>query len=145
MTSSICRGFETTVPACAFVMKIYYTQSSINWWKAFYDMVACEIWRLDPVTHVVSSHAVVLNLTSSPAVFNSPTRAKFRSLSSQATAFTLSLVPIYTFSASLPFTFSLLDLNKCRQSEENAIITELQPVVFQVIRNLICSQGWVQT
>lgn len=52
---------------------------------------------------------------------------------------------IYTFSASLHFTFSLLNLNKCRQSKENAIITELYSVVFQVIRNLICSQGWVQT
>lgn len=145
MTSNICRGFETTVPACAFVMEIYCPQSSINWWKVFYDMVACEIWRLDLVTHIVSSRAVVLNLTSSPAVFDSPARVKFRSLSSEATAFTLSLVLIYTFSASLRFTFSLLDLNKCRQSEENTITTELQPVVFQVIRNLICSQGWVQT
>lgn len=30
-------------------------------------MVACEIRRLDLVTHIVSSHAVVLNLTC-PAV-----------------------------------------------------------------------------
>lgn len=88
------------------------------------------------VTHIVSSHIVVLNLTSSSAVFNSATRAKFRSLGSQATAFILSLVLISTFSASLHFTFSLLDLKKCRQLEENAIITELQTT-----RNLICIQG----
>lgn len=93
------------------------------------------------VTHIVSSHIVVLNLTSSSAVFNSPTRAKFRSLGSQATAFILSLVLISTFSASLHFTFSLSDLNKCRQLEENAIITELLTAVFQVTRNLVCSQG----
>lgn len=92
------------------------------------------------MTHIVSSHIVVLNLTSS-AVFNSPICAKFRSLGSQATAFILSLVLISTFSASLHFTFSLSDLNKHRQLEENAIITELQIDVFQVTRSLICSQS----
>lgn len=85
-------------------------------------MVACKIQRLDLVTHIVPSQAAVLNLTSSPAVFSSLTRAKFRSLGSQATAFTLSLMLICTFSASMHFTFSLLDLNKHRQLEENAII-----------------------
>lgn len=89
------------------------------------------------MTHIVSSLEMVLNLTPSLAAFSFSMCAKFRSFVSQATAFTLSLVLIYMFSASLNFTLSLLNLNKCRQSEENAIITELHSVVFQVI-----SMGW---
>lgn len=63
ITSNICTAIETEVQDCAFFMKILYKQSSINWWKAFCGIVACDMWRLDLVTCIVSSHAMVLNLT----------------------------------------------------------------------------------
>lgn len=40
----------------------------------------CEICGLDLVTHIVSPHSVVLSLPFSPAAFDSPPRAKLRSL-----------------------------------------------------------------